>query len=63
MILTVFRSRLDLAQAQAIKTLVDQMPGLVSYKTFSVTRFAIVRSTSSPSTTILDCAAKTLLCS
>lgn len=41
MIITVFRSRLDPAQAEAyaamaqtMKKLVDQMPGLVSYKTF-----------------------------
>ena len=41
MIITVFRSRLDPAQAeayatmaQAMKKLVDKMPGLVSYKTF-----------------------------
>ncbi len=42
MIVTVFRSRLDPAQAkpyaamaQAMKALVDKMPGLVSYKTFT----------------------------
>ena len=41
MIVTVFRSRLDPAQAeayaatsQAMKALVDKMPGLISYKTF-----------------------------
>ncbi len=41
MIITIFRSRLDPAQAeayapmaQAMKALVDKMPGLIAYKTF-----------------------------
>lgn len=41
MIITVFRSRLDPAQAESyaavsasMKELVDKMPGLISYKTF-----------------------------
>jgi len=41
MIITVFRSRLDPAQAEAyaamaqtMKALVEKMPGLISYKTF-----------------------------